>query len=74
MNKEQEQRKEELKGDLEFLKKMERIQVEAINVLSKNKNREEWESKLLTEFRGLAVECQTLIETKTKEMKELCGQ
>ena len=71
MNKEQEQRKEELKRDLEFLKKMERIQVKAINILSKNKNREEWESKLLTEFRGLAVECRTLIETK--EM-ELCGQ
>lgn len=72
MNKEEQI--EELKRDLEFLKKMERIQVEAINVLSKNKNREEWESKLLTEFRGLAVECQILIETKTKEMKELCGQ
>ena len=73
MNKEREQKEEELKRDLEFLKKVERIQVNAIEVLSKNKNREEWESKLLTEFRGLAVECRTLIETKTKEMKELCG-
>ena len=74
MNKEKQEQIEELKRDLEFLKKMERIQVNAIEVLSKNKNREEWESKLLTEFRGLAVEYRTLIESKTKEMKELCGQ
>ena len=62
------QTKEELERDLKFLKKMERIQVEAINILSR-KNRDEWESKLLTEFRGLAVKCQTLIESKTKELE-----
>lgn len=74
MNKEQEQI-EELKRDLEFLKKVERIQIKVISsILSEDKSRERWESKLLTELRGLAVECRTLIETKTKEMIELCGQ
>ena len=65
---------EKLKRELETFREVIVLNTGMMNFLLEIKDRSEEKSKLLTKIRNLVVKCQTIVETETKEMKELCGQ